>query len=311
MQQPFSTPVVTLRPSLPGDRQDVIEFCKTIWEGRDYIPEVFDEWLVDPRGQMFTAVYSGRAIGLARLVQPAPGQWWLEGLRVDPQFQGQKIGTRLHRYALNWWLEHGDGTLRLWTNTWRVKVHHLCEQDGFIRTMERAPYTAPPLPSSTSTDLIPLAESELPEAIEFALRPDFSPRERGMLDACWQAITPDEIALRWLAKNFAGRAFWWRGRQGLVFSWHAEEHGQVISMIGLLSCAEADIPAILTELRQHPTQGGYDILSWRAPVRPELDAALQGAGFVREDGDAVYQYEKTTQRAVPGQNDESPPRISP
>ena len=36
--------------------------------------------------------------------------------------------------------------MRLWTSSQRVKVHHLCEQDGFIKTIERAPYNAPPLP---------------------------------------------------------------------------------------------------------------------------------------------------------------------
>jgi len=293
MQNSFYSPIVTIRPTLPSDRAEVFEFCKTIWDGQDYVPEVFDEWLADPRGQMFSAVYAGRAVGLTRLVETAPGQWWLEGFRVDPQLQGQKIGSRLHRYAIDWWQEHGSGVLRLWTNTWRVKVHHLCEQDGFVRTLQRAPYNAPPLAPRDSTHLTPLAESDFAAAIDFALRPEFAPRERGMLDAWWQSITPDQSALRWLVDNSAGCAFWWREREGLVCTWHAEEHGQLISMVGLLSCAETDIPAILTELRQHPSQSGYEIISWRAPVRPDLDAMLQAAGFIRDDGDAVFQYEKT------------------
>jgi GNAT superfamily N-acetyltransferase len=290
---PFTSPTVTIRPTLPADRQDIFDFCKLIWDGHDYIPYVFDEWLADPRGQMFSAMYAGHAVGLTRLVKQAPGQWWLEGFRVDPRYQGLKIGSRLHHYAVAWWQEYGDGALRLWTNVERVKVQHLCEQDGFIKTMERAPYNAPPLAPTDSTHLTLLAESDFAEAIKFALRPEFAPRERGMLDACWQSALPDESPLRWLVNNSEGRIFWWRGREGLVGTWDGSEDGQRISAVGLLSCAEADIPAILTELRQHPSQNSYEIISWRAPFRPDLDALLQSAGFVRNDEDVVYQYEKT------------------
>lgn len=288
----FTSPVVTIRPTLPADRQDVFDFCKYIWDGHDYIPYVFDEWLADPRGQLFSAVYSGHAVGLARIVNQAPGQWWLEGFRVDPRHQGLKIGSKLHRYMVAWWQEHGDGTVRLWTNVERVKVHHLCEQDGFIRTMERIPYNAPPLAPTETIELTLLAESDLPAAVEFALRPEHRPHERGMLDVWWQAATPNETSLRWLIEHSQARLYWWRGRMGLICTWEAEEEGQVFSMIGLAAADEEEIPEMLNAVRSHPLQRGYDLISWRAPLIPRLDASLKAAGFTPDDGDHVYQYEK-------------------
>lgn len=290
---PFTSPALTIRPTLPDDRQDIFDFCKFIWDGHDYIPYVFDEWLADPRGQMFSALYAGRAVGLTRVVRQAPAQWWLEGFRVDPRLQGQGIGSRLHRYAVAWWGEHGQGVLRLWTSAQRVKVHHLCERDGFIKTMERAPYNAPPLPPADSTPLAPLAESEFAEATDFALRPEHAPRERGMLDVWWQSAVPEEPLLRWLVQQVSGQIFWWRGRRGLVCAWDGSEDGQRISAVGLLACAEADLPALLTDLRQHPSQRGYELLAWRAPLRPDLDALLQAAGFCYDDESRIVQYEKT------------------
>lgn len=288
----FTSPALAIRPTLPADRQDIFGFCKFIWDGRDYIPDVFDEWLADPRGQMFSALYAGCVVGLTRLVRQSPGQWWLEGFRVDPRLQGQRIGSRLHRYAVAWWEERGQGVLRLWTSARRVKVHHLCEQDGFTRTMERAPCNAPPLPSTDSTNLIPLAESDFAEAAEFALRPEHAPRERGMLDAWWQSAVPEEGLLRWLVEQAEGQTFWWRGRRGLVCTWDGSEDGQRISALGLLACAETDIPALLTDLRQHPSQRGYNLITWRAPIRPNLGALLQSAGFGYDDESRIYQYEK-------------------
>lgn len=288
----FASPVLVIRPTLPADRQDIFDFCKFIWDGHDYIPYVFDEWLADSRGQMFSALYAGRIVGLTRLVQQTSSQWWLEGFRVDPRLQGQGIGSRLHRYAVAWWQEHGQGVLRLWTSAQRFKVHHLCERDGFIRTMERASYNAAPLPVAKSTRLTPLAESEFAEAVEFSLRSEHAPRERGMLDAWWQAAVPEEPLLRWLVQQTEGQVFWWRGRRGLVCTWDSSEDGQRISAVGLLACAEADIPALLTDLRQHPSQSGYQIITWRAPLRPDLDTLLQTAGFSFDEDSRIYQYEK-------------------
>ena len=39
-----------------------------------------------------------------------------------------KTAQSLHEYLTEWWLAKGDGTVRLWTNAKRVKVHHLCER---------------------------------------------------------------------------------------------------------------------------------------------------------------------------------------
>ncbi len=288
----FAAPALVIRPTLPSDRQDIFGFCKFIWDGHDYIPYVFDEWLTDPRGQMFSALYAGRVVGLTRLVQQTSSQWWLEGFRVDPRLQGQGVGSRLHRYTVAWWQERAQGVLRLWTSAQRVKVHHLCERDGFVRTMERAPYNAVPLPLAKSTRLTPLAESEFAEAVAFALRSEHAPRERGMLDAWWQSAVPEEPLMRWLVEQAKAQFFWWRGRHGLVCTWDGSEDGQRISAVGLLACAEADIPALLTDLRQHPSQSGYQIITWRAPIRPDLDTLLQTAGFSFDEDSRIYQYEK-------------------
>src|SRR5262245_38354552 len=126
----FSSQVL-YRPALETDQADVFEFCKGIWDGDDYVPAVWEGWFHDPNGLLAVAEHNGNAIGCSKISRISEGQWWLEGFRVDPKHQGLKVGSQLHHYVTNWWLENGDGTLRLMTDARNFAVHHLCNQTGF------------------------------------------------------------------------------------------------------------------------------------------------------------------------------------
>ncbi|RME32959.1 MAG: AI-2E family transporter, partial [Thermoflexia bacterium] len=51
-----------LRPACPEDRSGMEAVCGTIWDGEDYIPEVWDEWLADPDGELTVAELDGRVV---------------------------------------------------------------------------------------------------------------------------------------------------------------------------------------------------------------------------------------------------------
>ena len=46
---------VVCRPALAKDTEEVMELCSHIWDGGDYIPQVWDEWLADPDGLLGVA----------------------------------------------------------------------------------------------------------------------------------------------------------------------------------------------------------------------------------------------------------------
>ncbi len=91
--------VVVCRPALPLDTEDVLRFTSRIWDGDDYVPGVWQEWLSDANGLCAVAEYQGHAIGLVKLSCLAPGQWWIMGLRVDPDHQKLGVASRLHHYV--------------------------------------------------------------------------------------------------------------------------------------------------------------------------------------------------------------------
>ncbi|MBN2388844.1 MAG: GNAT family N-acetyltransferase [Anaerolineales bacterium] len=280
---------LTIRPSLPSDKDEVLGFCRFIWDGGDYISYVWDDWLSDPRGRMFTAEYAGHAVGLGRLNQLAPNQWWLEGLRVDPQHQDRKIGSALHAHLLAYWLEHGGGFVRLMTASTRVKVHHLCEQDGFARIAELSCRFAPAL-DEAPTALTPLLPAGLPAALDFLASAPTLAWMGGLLDLGWCYATPEVVTLEFfLARQ---RLYWWAGRRGLLAIWDDEEAGERFTMVGVAACAGADLPGLLRDFRRLSAALAFSRAGFFASRHPDLIAALDSAGFRPEDDETHYLYEK-------------------
>lgn len=292
MNPSFTQPRVVIRPTLPADTPAILEFCKRIWDGHDYIPYVWDEWLKDSKGHLFTAEYAGQAVGIARITHTAPGQWWFEGFRVDPAFQGQHIGSRLHEYIVDWWLAHGDGQVRLWTNAKRVKVHHLCERLGFTLTQARGMSVAPSL-AEPQEAFTPVTADETPSAVDLALKASSQLTCGETMDITWQAATPNETSLRELLSWEDGRVLWWRDRQGLLCLWENDEFEQPCPAIALAACENADLPALLLDARRYAHQNGFDKIVINARLAPEMDIALNSAGFARENDDSNYEYERS------------------
>ena len=291
MKPSFTQPRVVIRPTLPADTPAVLEFCKRIWDGHDYIPFVWDEWNKDPKGTLFTADYAGRAVGIARIVRVAPRQWWFEGFRVDPNFQGQRIGPQLQEYIVDWWLAHGDGKVRLWTSSQRVKVQHLCERMGFTRTAERSTYAALPL-AETLKAFTPLKADEIPSAVDFAQQASSQFISGGTMDIGWQVVTPNETSLRELLGWADGRMLWWRDGQGLLCLWENDEYEPPCPAIALAASENIDLAALLLDARRYIHQNGFHKIVWNACLNPQMDAILTSAGFTREDDESIYEYER-------------------
>ena len=288
----FSNPRVVIRPSLPSDTPEVFEFCKRIWDGNDYLPSIWDEWLHDPRGYLFSAEYAGHAVGVARLARVTKGQWWLEGFRVDPAYQGLKIGSQIHEYLLAWWIANGEGALRLWTSSKRVKIHHLCEKTGFTRVLERAVYAAPALAGAVET-FTPVCLDEIPSATEFALRASGLSLSGGKLEVFWQTAAPNETSLRELVESKTSQLLWWHEKRGLLGLWENDENPEdVHPMLALAACETGDLPALLLKARRLIHTLGFQKIAWNAPVTAELNPILASTGFAREDHDSNYEYER-------------------
>lgn len=314
----FAEPRVVCRPALPSDTADVLEFTKAIWEGHDYIQYVWPDWLADPHGLLIIAQYGPHAVGMAKVSLISPGQWWMEGLRVDPKFQGLKIGSHLHEYMDAWWTDHGNGTIRLLTSSERVQVHHLCQRTGYSKVGEVFGYRFPPGEPATApieghnpgilpqTDVARGSDVRTSTAdVEHAFRPaplvDVSVATafasshpsypNGLMDSGWRFSTPDDAILG--KRLELGRLHWWRDRRGLLATWQDDEEDGRVLAIGLAAVAEPSLlPDLLRDVGRLAAQESFTYVHWLAPMDAAVQAALQQAGYVSDWEQSGYIFEK-------------------
>ena len=286
---PFSSPVIVCRPALPCDTVDVLEFTKFIWDHGDYIQYVWEDWMADPQGILVAAEYGGHCVGIAKVSLSAPGQWWLQGLRVDPNYQDLKIGSHIHAYIDEWWLEHGDGVVRLMTSSLRVKVHHLCEKLGYTKILEVKELEVKSL-DEACTSFQPVQKDEIPYALKIAQDSPVMAMNRDLLDLGWDAFRPTEDVLA--AVQQQGMAFWWRNSAGLLLEWDGDsEEGKMLGL-GLPACPLDLLPEMLLDIRRLAAQQGRVGVFWIAPLTAEVLSAAEEAGYLHHREHSGYLYEK-------------------
>lgn len=137
---------MTIRPARRGDRPAMERICAHTWDWGDYIPDVWDDWLADEQGQPIVGELAGCVVALSKITFQAPGQVWLEGMRVDPEYRRRGIARQFLDYSLTFARERGARVVRLGTGYHNTPVHALVAQVGMVRAGAYLFWTADPLP---------------------------------------------------------------------------------------------------------------------------------------------------------------------
>lgn len=285
---------IVCRPALPKDTPDVMELTHRIWEGEDYVPEVWADWLADPEGLLAVAEYSGRVAGLGKLTRLSADEWWMEGLRVHPDFEGRGIASHLNDYVLDYWRRNGSGVIRLATGSYNEPVHHMCQRSDFHKVAEYTSYIAAPLPSrptEAGKAFSPLSHTDVRKAADMARESPVVALSFGFMDLGWKWGIPKAEYLSRAVEN--QRAWWWREGRGLLVTREDEsEDDERIPAIELLACPLEDLTEYLQDFRRWASALGYAEVRWFAPVRSEMEAILENTGFQRKWEDSLFIYEK-------------------
>ena len=125
---------LTVRPVRPADRERILEITRTVWEGHDYIPRVFDRWISDAGAAFEAAEVDGVVVGVQRLRPYAPGLIWYEGLRVAEERRRQGIARAMLDAAIGEAREQNFREMRLATRD--SPAVRLFESAGFRRLVE-------------------------------------------------------------------------------------------------------------------------------------------------------------------------------
>ena len=147
---------IGVRLARPDDRGAVLRFASTTWDGWDYIPEVWDDWVVpssgialvatvqaplngdEPRDAEGAPLTVGQPIALTRVVMLSETEAWVEGIRVDPRVRGMGVATDLQTAELHWIAAHDGNVVRYMTaanniGSQRLGAHHGLLEIGRLR----------------------------------------------------------------------------------------------------------------------------------------------------------------------------------
>jgi GNAT superfamily N-acetyltransferase len=290
---------VTVRPARQEDKTNVLALVARIWNGEDYIPLVWDDWLSDPSGRLLIGEAEGRVIGLGHLGRISRQDWWLEGIRVAPDYQGRGVGGQLYAALAAEWERIGTGELRYLTHISNTAMHHLSEKFEFCRVAELTWFVADAWVDESVVvgerlAFDPVQPDELSIALDVIRSSAVYTWQHGLMDLSWRwaAISP-ELLEAGIREN---RIVWLPGRTGLlVYLIDREEpHGSPNLDVGLIAAAQAEMPAALRQVRGYAAGRGAPRLGMMVPLgSPEYLELLGRAGFRRyEEQDALVLYAK-------------------
>ncbi len=276
------------RPALEKDTAEVMELSSHIWEGGDYLPKVWEEWLNDPDGMLGVAEIGGRVAGTFKLTKFTEDEWYLEGLRVHPDFQERGVASHIHDYVIETWRKMGKGILRLTTGSYNVKIHRLCERSGFKRIAEFIPYRAGVVAEDTNNFTLVMAE-EAGSALEFIANNPTHALSGGLINLGWVYAN---LQLKYIHASIKKQlAWWWKGRSGFLSIWEDDEEEVPEPGVELLACQLNDLREILMDYRRLMHMVGYSHPGWVAPNHPDVITCLEATGFERSWDVSLYIFE--------------------
>jgi len=132
---------VDIRAATEKDRETVLAFSN-LWGSGDYLPFVWDRWLVEQPGRLLVATIKGQPVAVAHVVMVSPGEAWYEGLRVDANFRRQGIAARLTVRCIEEARAAGAGIIRFTTASTNEPVHRMAASLGFERIVSLSPFRA-------------------------------------------------------------------------------------------------------------------------------------------------------------------------
>jgi GNAT superfamily N-acetyltransferase len=125
---------LTLRPMRAADRERVMEISRDVWDGHDYLPRVFDDWLGDAGAAFQAAELDGVVVGVQRIRPFGKGLAWYEGLRVAGTHRRLGLARAMLTSAIAEAKEQGFREMRLATGN--PDALRLFESMGFRRLVD-------------------------------------------------------------------------------------------------------------------------------------------------------------------------------
>jgi GNAT superfamily N-acetyltransferase len=182
-----------VRRARSQDRKDILRICRATWHGWDYVPEYLNRWLKEKGFYVIVERRTGRAVGLGKYTELAPGELWLEGLRIDPEARSRGLGWQLSKAVLRHALAEKPVSIRLATGRRNTHSRRIIRRMGLrLRVSLWSREGKVPRRAGKPDVFVPSARA----AYDYLRRSDECRAGKGLLAHTWQfrTATPELIA---------------------------------------------------------------------------------------------------------------------
>ncbi len=278
---------LTFRPVRAADKPRVLEFTRNTWgdEDGDYIQYVFDDWLIDSRGEFTAAVLDGEVVGIAKLTDMGDDEWWFEGLRIDPAYRRRGIAREFNRYHVRLAQRLGGKVMRYMTGGENTGSQAIGAQAGFEHIITYRAYVA-----AASADF-PQPALLTPDDLPAVARWIGSPMMRhlhGVYRAAWTVKTLTEAEIRRVLeaqpayglKDEAGNLAAWALLRPEEYDEDSEDHEQQRLRVDHLDGEMNATTELARQMRALAAARKRPVVSVGICDYPPLIEALQTAGYM-------------------------------
>ena len=279
-----------IREARSEDRDGVFRFCQNTWEWGDYIPQVWDRWLAEPRGKLLVAILGGQPVAVDHVVMVSPEEAWLEGLRVDPAHRRAGLATLMARRCLKEAKSLGARVARFATSSLNTPIHILSAHLGFSRVAALGLWRAEATPVRNTMPSGPGAQALAP-LLSFLQGSAALAATGGLYSSGWRfkSLSPDEM--RGSLERGAVRQVSVLGGAVALAIIEPGHPGE-----GLVVSYADGSPGVLTELalglRAEAADLGLPLVSARLPDVPQVQEAFRKAGYEPAADSAFWVYER-------------------
>lgn len=290
---------LTVRLARPEDKAAVLAFCTHTWDWGDYIPQVWDEWLADESGRLLVALLDERPVAVEHMQMVAPGECWLEGMRVDPTVRGQGISRKLNEQAMREAYKLGARVARLATRFDNVIAQRALAAGGFQQVGTYLHYEAPAEPLRGAPLPVVAAPEELPALLAFLAGSNVAPLTGGLIYGDWgdrtRALTTEVLQDR-LASGQVLTLRQWDDFQAIAMCSFQDTDGQVL-LVEYIDGTSEGIGRLAYGLRALAAERGLEHVAITLPNLLMLRDALEGTGYHTEDTGFFLVYQRQLDEA--------------
>jgi GNAT superfamily N-acetyltransferase len=290
----MNEPTLYIRPAAARDTADMLEITRSIWNGDDYLPLVWDEWLADCTGYLATLEVGGQVAGFQHVQVLEDGTGWIEGIRVREDTQSRGLGFALLADGVRWAREAGLPRVRLCTHGANPASNRIATRAG-LSEIARV--------KILSADATPEQDAE---RCRVATAADFDEVERVIGEHAgsdpvytegWTAHSLDVRRLRLLLATHAVLVFGAPSAEGVAIASTAVEH--VSLRLGFIVGSDEAVATLARSLVRRTAAAGLHCVVCYAAISSETESTLEREGYIWRDRDEMVLYELDLRDEVP------------